>query len=107
MFVYSGHGAKLPAGRARLQFCACASKAAADLACACPGLEARELSPLLFACRAAVTTVILDCCFSTGVFRGETFPGLVVVPVVSSEKKLKVRLHHQHSDPGPGAPMRI
>ena len=39
-----------------------------------------QLAPLLRACRAQTTLVLLDCCHSTGVFHNVGFPGLAVVP---------------------------
>ena len=52
-----------------------------------PGLSAARLAPLLCACRAAVTFVLLDCCHSTAVFRNLAFPGLIVVPACGDNEE--------------------
>ena len=52
-----------------------------------PGLNAARLAPLLCACRASVTFVLLDCCHSTAVFRNLAFPGLAVVPACGESEE--------------------
>mgnify|MGYP001374158395 CR=1 FL=1 len=47
-----------------------------------------QLAPLLRACRAQTTLVLLDCCHSTGVFRNVGFPGLAVVPACGDKQEV-------------------
>jgi hypothetical protein len=74
MLIYTGHGAALPHGRAELEFCQ-------------GRLPTQDLSLLLLACRAANTLVFLDCCYASGVFSGEVFPGLAVLPAQSATRE--------------------
>ena len=50
-------------------------------------LSAARLAPLLCACGAPTTFVLLDCCYSTAVFRNLAFPGLIVVPACGEDER--------------------
>ena len=47
-----------------------------------------QLAPLLCACGAQTTLVLLDCCYSTGILRNFGFPGLVVVPACGDDQEV-------------------
>ena len=51
-------------------------------------MGAVQLAPLLRACRAHTTLVLLDCCHSTGIFHNVAFPGLAVVPACGENQQV-------------------
>mgnify|MGYP001374160712 CR=1 FL=1 len=75
-FLYTGHGCRPTSGfPAALQF----REGMATVG-------AVQLAPLLRACRAKNTLVVLDCCHSTGIFHNIGFPGLAVVPACGNDQ---------------------